>query len=53
VTTQNAEFFTVFSGPPSPKAMARQGQYGSTQVVLRKSKSTPKAFGVAVQAGVG
>jgi hypothetical protein len=35
---QNLEFFTVFFRPAVAKALARQGQYGSTQVVLRISK---------------
>jgi hypothetical protein len=34
VTLQNEEIFTVFFGPPSPKAMARQGHLTHTALQL-------------------
>jgi hypothetical protein len=37
--TKTRNFSLFFFGPPSPKAMARQGQYGSTQVALEKFKN--------------
>jgi hypothetical protein len=51
---QNAEIFTVFFRPAVAwlwrDEMARQGQYGSTQVALEKIKnSAPKPFRAAFQ----